>query len=50
LLKQKLCEAPVLHSPNLSHPFAVHCDVSLTGVGGVLKQTDDEGQREGERD
>jgi len=24
--------------------------VSLTGVGGVLKQTDDEGQREGERD
>ena len=28
LLKLKMCNAPVLHSPNFSAPFAIHCDAS----------------------
>jgi len=38
-----MCEAPVLHSPNFINLFAIHCVASHTGLGGVLMQTDNEG-------
>ncbi|XP_033237657.1 uncharacterized protein [Drosophila pseudoobscura] len=42
-LKEMLCSAPVLRSPDFSKPFYVHCDASKTGVGGVLVQKTPEG-------
>ncbi|GJT99655.1 putative reverse transcriptase domain-containing protein [Tanacetum coccineum] len=38
LLKQKLCEAPILASPKGNNDFVVYCDASLQGLGAVLIQ------------
>jgi len=42
-LKDMLCLAPVLRSPDFFRPFFVQCDASKSGVGGVLDQKTDEG-------
>ncbi|GKA79584.1 putative reverse transcriptase domain-containing protein [Tanacetum coccineum] len=38
LLKQKLCEAPILALLEGNNNFAVYCDASLQGLGAVLMQ------------
>ncbi|GJR41265.1 putative reverse transcriptase domain-containing protein [Tanacetum coccineum] len=38
LLKQKLCEAPILAFPEGNDDFVVYCDPSLQGLGAVLMQ------------
>ncbi|GKD39070.1 putative reverse transcriptase domain-containing protein, partial [Tanacetum coccineum] len=38
LLKQKLCEAPILALPKGNDDFVVYCDASHQGLGGVLMQ------------
>lgn len=38
LIKDKILDAPMLISPNLDGPFAIICDASKTGIGGVLIQ------------
>ncbi|KAD4586600.1 hypothetical protein E3N88_24201 [Mikania micrantha] len=38
LLKQKLCNAPILSLPNGCEDFVVYCDASKQGLGCVLKQ------------
>nr|GEX88168.1 reverse transcriptase domain-containing protein [Tanacetum cinerariifolium] len=38
LLKQKLCEAPILTLPEGNDDFVVYCDASLQGLGAVLMQ------------
>ncbi|GJX30684.1 putative reverse transcriptase domain-containing protein [Tanacetum coccineum] len=38
LLKQKLCEAPILALPEGNNDFVVYCDVSHQGLGAVLMQ------------
>jgi len=43
-LKEMLCSAPVLRSPDFSKPFYIHCDASNTGVGGVLVQRSESGE------
>ncbi|GKE05897.1 putative reverse transcriptase domain-containing protein, partial [Tanacetum coccineum] len=44
LLKQKLCDAPILALPEGSDDFVVYCDASIKGLGVVLigrtKETD----------
>ncbi|XP_061388706.1 cilia- and flagella-associated protein 61-like [Musca vetustissima] len=42
-LKSILSTAPVLHSPDFTQPFFIHCDASKTGIGGVLVQKNTEG-------
>lgn len=42
-LKGRLTSAPVLTHPDFSRPFTIQCDASITGVGGVLYQLDDDG-------
>lgn len=41
-LKSCLSTSPVLATPKFNSPFAIHCDASLTGIGAVLCQGDDE--------
>ena len=43
ILLQKFQTAPVLHLPNICHPFTIMTDVSLLASGGVLMQTNDNG-------
>ncbi|GJW99234.1 putative reverse transcriptase domain-containing protein [Tanacetum coccineum] len=38
LLKQKLCETPILALPEGNDDFVVYCDASLQGLGVVLMQ------------
>nr|GEW57507.1 putative reverse transcriptase domain-containing protein [Tanacetum cinerariifolium] len=38
LIKQKLCNAPILASPKGSEDFVVYCDASHKGLGDVLMQ------------
>ncbi|GJZ47761.1 putative reverse transcriptase domain-containing protein [Tanacetum coccineum] len=38
LLKQKLCETPILALPEGNNDFVVYCDASLQGLGVVLMQ------------
>ncbi|GJS46547.1 putative reverse transcriptase domain-containing protein [Tanacetum coccineum] len=38
MLKQKLCEAPILALPEGNDDFIVYCDASLQGLGAVLMQ------------
>ncbi|GJS16510.1 putative reverse transcriptase domain-containing protein [Tanacetum coccineum] len=38
LLKQKLCEAPILALPEGNDNFVAYCDASLQGLGAVLMQ------------
>ncbi|GJY63269.1 putative reverse transcriptase domain-containing protein [Tanacetum coccineum] len=38
LLKQKLCEAPILALPEGNDNFIIYCDASLQGLGAVLMQ------------
>ncbi|GJW98448.1 putative reverse transcriptase domain-containing protein [Tanacetum coccineum] len=40
LLKQKLCEAPILALPEGNDDFVVYCDASHQGLGAVLMQRD----------
>ncbi|GJW30529.1 putative reverse transcriptase domain-containing protein [Tanacetum coccineum] len=40
LLKQKLCDAPILALPEGSNDFVVYCDASHYGLGVVLMQRD----------
>lgn len=40
-LKKALTSAPVLSCPDFTKPFAIHCDASSGGIGGVLIQTID---------
>ncbi|GJS21783.1 reverse transcriptase domain-containing protein [Tanacetum coccineum] len=38
LLKQKLCEAPILALPEGNNNFVIYCDASHQGLGAVLMQ------------
>ncbi|GJX36601.1 putative reverse transcriptase domain-containing protein [Tanacetum coccineum] len=40
LLKQKLCEAPILALPEGNDDFVIYCDASRQGLGAVLMQRD----------
>ena len=36
--------APVLQHPDVALPFTLYCDASTVAVGGVLSQTNSEGE------
>nr|GEZ95373.1 putative reverse transcriptase domain-containing protein [Tanacetum cinerariifolium] len=38
ILKQKLCEAPILALPEGNDDFVLYCDASIQGLGAVLMQ------------
>ncbi|GKB69070.1 putative reverse transcriptase domain-containing protein [Tanacetum coccineum] len=40
LLKQKLCEAPILALPERNNDFIIYCDASHQGLGAVLMQSE----------
>ncbi|GJV82475.1 putative reverse transcriptase domain-containing protein [Tanacetum coccineum] len=40
LLKQKLCEAPILALPEGNDDFVIYCDASHQGLGAVLMQSE----------
>lgn len=42
-LKNSLTSAPLLTHPDFTRPFIIQCDASITGVGSVLFQLDEEG-------
>ena len=44
-LKQILCSLPVLHNPDFDKEFILRTDASLRGLGGVLTQMDDDGNK-----
>nr|GEV72339.1 hypothetical protein [Tanacetum cinerariifolium] len=48
LIKQKLCNAPILALPEGSEDFLVYCDASHKGLGAVLIQREKEGKRSGQ--
>ena len=43
-LKQQLCSAPVLSSPDYTRSFVLQTDASERGVGAVLSQRSDQGE------
>jgi hypothetical protein len=43
-LRHLLISAPILAHPNYDKPFILHTDASTIGIGGVLSQTQDDGQ------
>jgi len=43
-LKARLIAAPILRRPIRGHPFQLHTDWSMLGLGAVLTQCDDEGK------
>lgn len=43
-LKQALCSAPCLHSPDFKKPFILQTDASAQGIAAVLAQTGDDGE------
>jgi hypothetical protein len=43
-LKAKLVAAPILRRPIRGHPFQLHTDWNMLGLGAVLTQCDDEGK------
>lgn len=45
VLKRCLTEAPVLCNSDFSKPFETHCDASKSGVGAVLVQVSEEGDK-----
>lgn len=44
MLKEALCNAPVMCHPNFSKEFWLAVDACNTGLGGVLKQADEKGR------
>lgn len=44
-LKSALISAPVLSNPDFSRPFKIQCDASDIGIGAVLSQDFDEGEK-----